>query len=211
MGWGYMGKVLWVDLSIGEVAEEVIPDQLYQRFLSGMGLAAWLLYHRIPPGADPLGPQNILGFVSGLLTGTGSLFTGRWMVVAKSPLTGCWGDANCGGNFAPAIKRCGYDAIFIRGISPKPVYLVVDAGKARLLDASSLWGLDTLDTEKTLLKKRDCRKPHVACIGPAGEKLSLIPVSPTMADAWQPVPGLGPSWVPNGSRLWSAVGPNAFR
>ena len=55
--------------------------------------------------ANPLGPENILGFLSGLLTGTGSLFTGRWMVVGKSPLTGGWGDANCGGNFSPSIKR----------------------------------------------------------------------------------------------------------
>jgi aldehyde:ferredoxin oxidoreductase len=174
MSWGYMGKVLWVDLGSGQVVEQVIPDRIYDRFLSGMGLAAWLLYHRIPAGADPRGPDNVLGFVAGLLTGTGSLFTGRWMVVAKSPLTGCWGDANCGGNFAPAIKRCGYDAIFITGISPKPVYLVVDAGKARLLDASNLWGRDALETEQILLKKNDCRKPHVACIGPAGENLSLI-------------------------------------
>jgi aldehyde:ferredoxin oxidoreductase len=113
MGKGYMGKILWVDLSKGKIQEEVILDEIYEYHLSGVGLAAHLLYNRIPAGADPLGPDNILGFVSGLLTGTGSLFSGRWMVVGKSALTGTWGDANCGGNLSPAIKRCGYDGIFL--------------------------------------------------------------------------------------------------
>ena len=57
------------------------------------GLAAHLLYKMIPAGCDPLGPDNVLCFLAGLLTGTGSLFAGRWMVAGKSPLTGGWGDA----------------------------------------------------------------------------------------------------------------------
>jgi hypothetical protein len=84
---GYMGKVLWVDLENKQFIEETIPEEIYQEYLSGMGLAAHLLYEHIPPEADPLGPENVLGFVSGLLTGTPSLFSGRWMAVGKSPLT----------------------------------------------------------------------------------------------------------------------------
>ena len=174
MGGGYMGKVLWVDLTRGEMQEEPIPDEIYADTLAGTGLAAYLLYRRIPPGADPLGPDNILGFVAGLLTGTGTLFTGRWMAVGKSPLTGGWGDANCGGNFAPAIKRCGYDGIFFSGISPHPVYLAVDKGRATLHDAAPLWGLDTHDTHDRLVETSGFRRPRIACIGPAGENLSLI-------------------------------------
>jgi len=109
---GYTGKILTVDLSTRHIREETIPDRVYEQYLSGIGLAAYILHDRIPAGADPLGPENIMGFVSGLLTGTGSLFAGRWMVVGKSPLTGGWGEANCGGSFSPAIKRCGYDGIF---------------------------------------------------------------------------------------------------
>lgn len=170
---GYMGKILMVDLSTRECREEIIPDDVYEHYLSGMGLAAYILYNRIPAGADPLGPDNILGFVSGLLTGTGSLFTGRWMVVGKSPLTGSWGDANCGGNFSPAIKRCGYDGIFFRGISETPVYLYVKNGKAEIRDASHLWGKDTVEAEEILIKESGSQA-RVAVIGPAGEKLSLI-------------------------------------
>ena len=171
---GSMGKVLWVDLTHGEIREESLPDSIYTRFLGGTGLAARLLYDRIAPGADPLGPDNILGFVAGLLTGAGTLFTGRWMAVGKSPLTGGWGDANCGGNFAPAIKRCGYDGIFFSGASPHPVYLAVDKGKAGLYDATDLWGLDTYETHDRLEKSAGIRRPRIACIGPAGENRSLI-------------------------------------
>ena len=169
-----MGKIMWVDLGQGTIRIESVPDGLYEKVLSGIGLAVHLSYERIPPGADPLGPDNILGFVSGLLTGTGSLFTGRWMVTGKSPLTGGWGDANCGGNFSPAIKRCGVDAIFFTGISPHPVYLWAHKGRAELRDATDLWGLDTLETEEALQQQPGGRGLRVACIGPAGEKQSLI-------------------------------------
>jgi aldehyde:ferredoxin oxidoreductase len=175
MGHAYMGKVLRVDLSSGDIQEEVIPEEVYKKYLSGLGLGAYMLYKNVPAGADPLGPDNMLGFLSGLLTSTGSLFTGRWMLVGKSPLTGGWGDANCGGTFSPAIKRCGYDGIFFTGVSEKPVYLLVEKGKAELRDASDLWGKDTVETEEILVDRAGSKKkPKVACIGPAGETLSLI-------------------------------------
>ncbi len=171
---GYMGKVLQVNLTTGKIYEELIPDEIYEQYLSGMGMAAWMLYNRIPANADPLGPDNMLGFLSGLLTGTGSLFTGRWMLVGKSPLTGTWGEANCGGTFSPAIKRCGYDGIFFTGISEKPVYLYIDNSIAELRDASQLWGKDCVETEDKLIEIYEKKKPNIACIGPAGEKISLI-------------------------------------
>lgn len=171
----YAGKVLWVDLSLGTWREEVLPDSFYRKYLSGLGLASALLYREIPRGADALGPENVLGFVSGLLTGTGSFFTGRWMAVAKSPLTGTWGDANCGGTLAPAIKQCGYDGIFFKGQSASPVYLYIGPHGPELRDAAALWGRDAIETEDELQRLHaGKKKPAVACIGPAGENLSLI-------------------------------------
>ncbi len=171
----YIGKILWVDLTHQTFTEEEIPDTFYRQYLSGMGLAARVLYERIPPGADPLGQENVLGFVSGLLTGTPSFFSGRWMAVGKSPLTGTWGDANCGGYFSLAIKKCGYDGIFFTGQSSKPVYLFVGPGGPELKDAHDLWGKDTVETESVLRKRHgDQRIPGVACIGMAGEQLSRI-------------------------------------
>lgn len=170
-----MGKVLRVDLTTGEIKTEQIPEAVYDAVLSGKGLGAWYLYKNIPADADPLGPENILGFVSGALTGTGALFCGRWMAVCKSPLTGGWGDANCGGVFSPAIKQCGFDGIFFSGISEKPVYLYCDNKGAQLRDASAYWGMDATEAELQLQKDtRIKKKPCVALIGQAGEKLSLI-------------------------------------
>jgi len=171
---GVTGKILWVDLTQGTCTEEMVPEAVYERYMAGIGLAANYLYNRIPAGADPLGPGNVLAFVPGLLTGTGSLMTGRWMVAGKSPLTHTWGDANCGGAFAPAIKQSGYDGIFIAGISARPVYLSISHAVAELKDATDLWGMDARETEHRLQEGIKGRKPQVACIGQAGENLSLI-------------------------------------
>ena len=172
-----MGKILRVDLSAQSAETLSVPPEVYEAVLAGKGLEAWYLYNNIPAGADPLGPENILGFAAGALCGTGAFLTGRWTVACKSPLTGGWGDANCGGLFAPAIKQCGFDAIFISGVAEKPVYLFCDGKTAEVRDASAYWGLDATETERALHAELDpvCRKrPCVACIGPAGEKLSLI-------------------------------------
>ncbi|MBI9102058.1 MAG: aldehyde ferredoxin oxidoreductase family protein [Spirochaetales bacterium] len=172
---GYIGRILSIDLSSGEWKAETVGDDVYEKFLSGVGLGAWYLYQNIPAGADPMGPENILGFTSGLLTGTGTVMTGRWMAMCKSPLTGGWGDSNCGGNLAPAIKQCGYDAIFIKGQSKKPVYIFIDNKGPVIKDASAYWGLDTVEAEERLIKDNwNKKKPSVAVIGPASEKLSLI-------------------------------------
>lgn len=172
---GYTGKVLFVNLSTGDIHSETIPDEVYEQYLSGVGLGVHTLYHHIPAGADPLGPDNMIGFVSGLLTGTPSVVTGRWMVVCKSPITGGWGDSNCGGTLSPAIKQCGYDGIFINGVSKTPVYLYVDHKNAEIRPVDHVWGLDAIEAEQVLQKENwKTKKPAVAVIGTSGEKVSLI-------------------------------------
>jgi aldehyde:ferredoxin oxidoreductase len=170
---GYWGRVLFVDLSVSSVQVKTMADETYRQYLGGYGLAARILYEHVPAGADPLGPDNMLAFMPGLLTGTGAPFSGRFMVAAKSPLTGGWGDANGGGKFGSALRAAGYDGVFVRGVSAKPVYLYLDGERAELRDASALWGLDTVATEEAIARATfpDVR---VACIGPAGEKRSLI-------------------------------------
>jgi len=127
----------------------------------------------MPAGADPLGPDNILGLLPGLLTGSGAPFSGRFMVVALSPLTGGWGDANCGGNFGPALRGAGYDGLFVRGVAERPVYLYIDGEQVEIRDAGHLWGLDTVETEEAI-QEETARGTRVACIGPAGENRSLM-------------------------------------
>jgi aldehyde:ferredoxin oxidoreductase len=170
---GYMGKILWVNLSTGKIKEEKPDKSLYKDYIGGYGMGAKILYDRMKPKADPLGAGNILGLVTGPCTGTPIPSGARYAAVAKSPITGGWGDANSGGYFGPYLKFSGYDAVFFTGISPKPVYLLIDEGKAELKDASRLWGKDAYETEETLMAKYG-KQSRVACIGPAGEKLSLI-------------------------------------
>lgn len=170
---GYTGKILNVDLSTGKSIDEMPDEELYRDFLGGCGIGARILFTRQKAGIDPLGQNSILGFVTGALTGTPALTGCRYTVVAKSPLTGTWGDANCGGDFGPHLKFAGYDAVFFTGISERPVYLFVHDGRPQLRDATHLWGKDTSETEDSL-KRELGEAVRVASIGPAAEKLSLI-------------------------------------
>lgn len=170
-----VGAILEVDLTTQSIKKTAIPEEVYRNVLAGKGLGVWYCLRNIPAGADPLGPDNVLGFTSGALTGSGAFFCGRSTVVGKSSLTGGWGDSNVGGVFSPAIKQCGVDAIFFRGISEKPVYLYMDNTTCQLRDAEKYWGLDA--TEAELQLKEECRgkkEPCVAVIGQGGEKLSCI-------------------------------------
>jgi aldehyde:ferredoxin oxidoreductase len=168
-----MGKILNVDLSTGELTDETLDEALCRDFLGGYGIGAKLLYDRMKPGVDALGPDNLLGFFTGPLTGSPSIEGNRFVVVCKSPLTGTWGDANCGGTFGPHLKFAGYDGILFSGAAENPVYLNIEDGKAELHDAADLWGKDSNETED-ILKERHGEKAEVACIGQAGENLSLV-------------------------------------
>jgi aldehyde:ferredoxin oxidoreductase len=171
---GYCGRILLVDLSEGEIEELKPSEQTYRRFIGGTGLGVKFLYEKMKTGIDPLGHENILGFVTGPLTGTSVPGSGRFTVVSKSPLTNAWADSNSGGYWGPELKYAGYDAVFIKGVGKKPLYLHIFEGKAELRDASDLWGKNTRETDEILRKELGDEKAKVACIGPAGELKSLI-------------------------------------
>ncbi|MBC2715162.1 MAG: aldehyde ferredoxin oxidoreductase family protein [Desulfobacteraceae bacterium] len=166
---GYMGKILRVDLSESSISEETLSEDMCKMFLGGSGMATKYLFDEVPKGADPLGTDNELIFMTGPLTGTIAPSSGRFSVVAKSPLTGLWGHANSGGFWGPKLKRSGFDGIIIRGISAKPKYLVVDNGSAELRDAEGIWGESVFETTK-LLRQKFGKNSNVACIGIGGEK-----------------------------------------
>lgn len=166
----YIGKILRVDLSKSVISEEEIRQDWAKKFIGGAGLATIYLYNEVAKGADPLGPENLLIFMTGPLTGTASASASRYSVVAKSPLTGIWGHGNSGGSFGPALKQSGYDGIIFQGISPKPVYLRIIDGKPKLFDAAHLWGKTVPETED-LIQKDSNQKVTIASIGPGGENL----------------------------------------
>ena len=170
---GYMGKILRVDLDKGTIHDEILDEQICRDFIGGYGIGVRMLFSKMKPGIDPLGPDNILGFMTGPCTGTRVISASRYMVFCKSPLTGGWGDANSGGDFGPGLKFGGFDGVNFTGISNKPVYLYIENGKAELRDAGTLWGKDTFETED-ILKSLHGKDTHTCCIGPSGESLSLI-------------------------------------
>ena len=118
---GTTGKILLVDLGTRQLSIETPSDDVYLKYLGGYGLGAYYLYKLQKPGADPLGPDNVLAFFNGLLTGTSGITSNRYVVVAKSPKTGTWGDANSGGDFGPAMKAAGFDVIMVDSTHPKAV------------------------------------------------------------------------------------------
>ncbi|MFW9991374.1 MAG: aldehyde ferredoxin oxidoreductase family protein [Candidatus Odinarchaeota archaeon] len=181
--YGYMGKILRINLTNGTIKEEIPDEETLKLYLGGAGLATKYLFEEVPKGVDPLGPENKLIFMTGPLTGTPSPSTGRYSVVAKSPLTGIWGQANSAGFWGRDFKRSGIDGIIFEGKSPKPVYLVTEDGKAELRDASHIWGKNTSETTK-IIKEELGEKFKVACIGTAGEK--LVKYAAIMNDADKP-------------------------
>jgi len=171
---GYVGKLLFVDLTEGTIREEELDEELARNFIGGYGIGARILYDMIPAGADALGPDNVLGFVTGPLTGSGGSFTGRYAVVCKSPTSGTWNDANSGGYFGPELKKAGYDALFVSGASEKPVYLWIKDGEVEIRDAGKLWGLDATESLEALIEETGEKRMRASLIGPGGEKLSLM-------------------------------------
>jgi aldehyde:ferredoxin oxidoreductase len=170
----YAGRILFVDLTEGCIYEEKPAEKIYRDFVGGNGLGIRILYEKVKARVDALGPENILGFVVGGLTGTVAPGSGRHMLVTKSPLTGTWAESNSGGAFGPELKTAGYDAVFFSGISSKPVYLLIEDGVAELKDASELWGKDAYETQDMLQHIHQDPGIKIACIGPAGESMSLL-------------------------------------
>jgi aldehyde:ferredoxin oxidoreductase len=171
---GYMGKLLVVDLTRGELKDEPLDPAMAHNFVGGAGYATRYLYDELGPDTDPLGPENTLMFMTGPLVGTRAPSCGRHEVCALSPLTGIWGESNSGGFWGAELRFSGYDGIVIRGRSEKPVWLsIVEGQPPALHDAAGLWGLDTYETQQRLRDELDDQKVRVASIGPAGENLVL--------------------------------------
>ncbi|RLG40547.1 MAG: aldehyde:ferredoxin oxidoreductase [Thermoproteota archaeon] len=167
----YGGKILYVDLSKGKFEERPMTNELAEKYLGGTGLCARLLYDMIEPGINPLGPENVLMFAIGPLTGTMFPQASRHVFAAKSPLTEIWGESHAAGFIGPELKFAGYDAIVFLGRSEKPVYLLIYDGKPELRDARSIWGETTYRTEDLIRDEVGDPEVRVASIGPAGENL----------------------------------------
>ena len=168
---GFNGKILKVDLNSQKIDVEVLDEKFYRKYLGGRNFGLYYLTREMSPNIDPLSPENILVFATGVTTGVPLTGFCRHSVVAKSPLTNGFGEAEAGGFWGAELKFAGFDAVAIKGASPKPVYLWVHDGEAEIRDASGLWGQLTKDTQKVIREELKDPLVRVAQIGPAGEKL----------------------------------------
>jgi aldehyde:ferredoxin oxidoreductase len=85
---GTSNRILEVDLTRSKVDICEVKPRERRLYLGGKGLGLKLLYDRMRAGADPLGEENIIAFMPGVLMGTGAPCSGRFAAVTKSPLTG---------------------------------------------------------------------------------------------------------------------------
>ena len=173
---GSWGRILRVDLGARTTAIEEMDEATFRRNPGGRAMIAHYLLRELPANADPLGPENVLVFAMGVLTGTPLSGASRHAVGAKSPLTGAFGEAEVGGFWGAELKRCGWDGIVIKGSASSPVYIYIKDDQVEIRDASHLWGLEIMDTEDKLKTEVGERLARVCEIGPAGENLVMIAV-----------------------------------
>ncbi|MEM2459933.1 MAG: aldehyde ferredoxin oxidoreductase N-terminal domain-containing protein [Candidatus Hadarchaeales archaeon] len=170
---GYVGSILKVDLSTGEIRRRDLPQDLVKGFLGGLGINLKLYREEAKPLSDPLSPTNPLVLGAGPLVGTEVPGATKLVATTKSPIFSRGGKhfvdgAVCGGRLGVQLKRAGYDHVVIVGKAEEPVYLNLENGRAELLDASALWGKDTYETTEWLLREHP--GAGLAVIGRAGER-----------------------------------------
>lgn len=171
---GYAGTILYADLSRNTVIKKLFSPELKRLYLGGRGIGVRLVSDLVPADTDPLGEKSVIVFATGPLTGSGVPLGARHQVVAKSPLNDTLCSSDSGAFFGHELKVAGFDAVVVSGRAKKPVYLWLSNGDAEIRDATSYWGMTVNET--TLGMQKDLGDPHIriACIGPAGERLSRI-------------------------------------
>ena len=174
MLYGYHGKILIADLSRGTFEAWEPDESLYRNYIGGSGFGARLLFDMSGPKTDPLGPDNVLIWMTGPFTATKVPMSGRHQIISKSPLTGIFGEGDVGGRFGTALKKTGWDGVIVKGISEEPVNLLIIDDKICLEPAGELWGRDTFYVDKRM-KERFGKTCETSCIGEAGER--LLPIS----------------------------------
>lgn len=169
--YGYSGKRLVVDLSGEKTRTEASSEAFYQKYIGGNGVGTRLLYDYTKPKIDPFSPENALIFAIGPFCGTPVPTGDKYVVHAKSPLTGFVGEAVSSGFWGSALRRAGYDALVILGKAKKPSYLFIDDDIVEIRDAQHLWGKDCWETEEIIRETLGDYDIRVAAIGQAGENL----------------------------------------
>jgi aldehyde:ferredoxin oxidoreductase len=168
---GYRGRILRVNLSDKICKIECIESGLYSRFLGGRGLAAKFYFDEVASAVKPFDEENKIFLFTGPLTGVSLPSTTKFQLATKSPETRIYQCSNCGGEFGPQLKRCGFDGLILEGKADVWSVLYIEDEQVRFEDASDLVGLDSAETLKRI--KAAMGEPRAAgmSVGPAAERL----------------------------------------
>ena len=161
-------QVLRIYLTTGICKPEPLNMAWAQEYLRTSGLETKYLWESMDPSADPMGPENVLIFATGPLTGTMASTSGRYAVVTKGPLTGAIACSNSGGKFGAELKYAGYDLLLIEGRSEVPVYLLIQDEKVTLEPADEIWGATVWNTEDWIRNRHSNPQLMCATIGVGG-------------------------------------------
>jgi len=175
-----MQPILRINLTNRTIGEYIVPRQWEEDYLGGASLGARMLYEELIPALDPLSPNASLLFINGPLSGTAGPAVGRFVVCAKSPATGLWGESNCGGFWGPELRMAGYDGLWIIGKAETPIFISIIEKNVTFHPADHLWGMDTYTTQAAVKGELSVKIPRVAVIGPAGE--AMIPFANILTD-----------------------------
>jgi len=167
----YKNVIIKADLGKRTIERISLSQDILRQYIGGSGLASRFFLDAGNAASEPFSEDNNLYIMTGPLTGTKFPGTGRFSAASRSPLTGLWGESNCGGNFGPELKFAGYDGIIVSGISPDPVYLLIEDEDVKFCDASGLWGRDTFEVLNLFKRSLHGKKHKVLGIGQAGENL----------------------------------------
>jgi aldehyde:ferredoxin oxidoreductase len=171
MLYGTTGKLLRVDLTNQTTRVETFDEAFYRVYPGGKALAAYILLRELAPNTEPFDPANILVLANGVLTGAPFSTATRYTVVARSPLTRGFGEAEAGGFWGPELKMAGWEAIVITGRAEKPVYLWIHNDTVEIRDARHLWGRDPDHVQDTIRAEQGDKLIRVLQIGIGGENL----------------------------------------
>lgn len=169
--YGYNNNIIRIDLNKEKITHESPGESFYRTYLGGRALALYYLLKELSTNINPFDKDNILIFSTGVTTGAKFPGNSRFTIASKSPLTGGYGESECGGFWGAQLKHAGYDAIVIKGRAKTPSYIYIDDNNIEIRKADDIWGKDTAETEIILKDNLENKNLQVACIGQGGENL----------------------------------------
>jgi aldehyde:ferredoxin oxidoreductase len=169
MAGGFAGKLLRVDLTARTTQVEPIEELIQRRYLGGGLLGVYYLLRETRAGMDPYDPAAPLLFMTSAMNGTSISGANRYSAVAKSPLTGGFGETEAGGFWGPALKQAGFDGVIVTGRATKPVYLAIWDGQCEFQDASHYWGQLSGEVDEGIRDELADKRVIVLQTGVAGE------------------------------------------